>query len=121
MAFLFHQVIPFIVLAVGVDNIFLIVRTYQQTDKKDDETIPDFIGRVLSEIGPSIFITTLAETTCFFIGSLSDMPVVKAFALYTAMALIFNFFFQMSCFIGLLAMDVKSVNILLLSIKTRIL
>uniref|UniRef100_A0A2H8TMY4 Niemann-Pick C1 protein n=1 Tax=Melanaphis sacchari TaxID=742174 RepID=A0A2H8TMY4_9HEMI len=101
------EVIPFIVLAVGVDNIFLIIRTYQHTDLKEDELIPDYIGRVLSKIGPSIFITTLAEITCFFIGSLSDMPVVRSFALYAAMALVFNFLLQMSCFIGLLALDAK--------------
>lgn len=79
-------------------------------DMKEDELIPDYVGRVLSKIGPSIFITTLAETTCFFIGSLSDMPVVKAFALYAAMALVFNFFFQISCFVGLLALDAKRVS-----------
>lgn len=101
------EVIPFIVLAVGVDNIFLIIRTYQQMDMKEDELVPDYIGRVLSKIGPSIFITTLAEITCFFIGSLSDMPVVRSFALYAAMALVFNFLLQMSCFIGLLALDAK--------------
>uniref|UniRef100_A0A2S2R9A3 Niemann-Pick C1 protein n=1 Tax=Sipha flava TaxID=143950 RepID=A0A2S2R9A3_9HEMI len=101
------EVIPFIVLAVGVDNIFLIIRTYQFMDMKEEELVPDFVGRVLSKIGPSIFITTVAEITCFFIGSLSDMPVVKAFALYAAMALVFNFFFQISCFVGLLAMDAK--------------
>ncbi|XP_015376879.1 PREDICTED: Niemann-Pick C1 protein, partial [Diuraphis noxia] len=101
------EVIPFIVLAVGVDNIFLIIRMYQQIDMKEDELIPDYIGRVLSKIGPSIFITTLAEITCFFIGSLSDMPVVRSFALYAAMALVFNFLLQMSCFIGLLALDAK--------------
>ncbi|VVC27074.1 Hypothetical protein CINCED_3A006385 [Cinara cedri] len=101
------EVIPFIVLAVGVDNIFLIIRTYQTTKIKENESISNYIGRVLSIIGPSIFIATLAETTCFFIGSLSDMPVVKAFALYAAMALVFNFFFQISCFISLLAFDAK--------------
>jgi len=108
---LFYQVIPFIVLAVGVDNIFLIIRTYQQMDMKEDELVPDYIGRVLSKIGPSIFITTLAEITCFFIGSLSDMPVVRSFALYAALALVFNFLLQMSCFIGLLALDAKRVSI----------
>ncbi|XP_016663110.1 NPC intracellular cholesterol transporter 1 isoform X2 [Acyrthosiphon pisum] len=101
------EVIPFIVLAVGVDNIFLIICTYQQMDMKEDELVPDYIGRILSKIGPSIFITTLAEITCFFIGSLSDMPVVRSFALYAAMALVFNFLLQMSCFIGLLALDAK--------------
>lgn len=100
-------------LAVGVDNIFLIIRTYQKMDINENESIPDYIGRVLSEIGPSIFITTLAEITCFFIGSLSDMPVVKAFALYATMALIFNFLFQISCLVGLLALDTKYVSLLL--------
>lgn len=94
-----------------MDNIFLLVRTYQKIDIKENELIPDYVGRILSEIGPSIFITTLAETTCFFIGSLSDMPVVKAFALYAAMALVLNFLLQISCFVGLLALDVKRVSI----------
>ena len=80
-------------------------------DAKEDELVPDYIGRVISEIGPSIFITTLAEITCFFIGSLSDMPVVRSFALYAAMALVFNFLLQMSCFISLLALDAKRVSI----------
>lgn len=106
----FFQVVPFIVLAVGVDNIFLIIRTYQQMDIREYEPIPDFIGRILGKIGPSIFITSFAEIACFFIGSLSDMPVVKAFALYAATALVFNFFFQMSVFVSLLAMDAKRVS-----------
>jgi len=84
-------------------------------DSNEDETVPDYIARVLSKVGPSICITTFAETACFFIGSLSDMPVVKAFALYTAMALVFNFFFQISCFVGLLALDAKRVSVLLSS------
>lgn len=77
---------------------------------KENELVSAYIGRVLSEIGPSIFITTFSETVCFFIGSLSDMPVVKTFALYAAMALVFNFFFQISCFVGLLTLNAKKVS-----------
>lgn len=80
---------------------------------KEDELVSVYIGRVLSEIGPSIFITTFSETACFFIGSLSDMPVVKTFALYAAVALVFNFIFQISCFVGLLTLNVKKVSLLL--------
>lgn len=111
--------VPFVVLAVGVDNMFLIVRTYQQTNAHDDNgdgdgdgeaVAADHIGRVFGEIGPSVFIATLAETACFFIGSLSDMPVVRVFALYAAAALVFNFFFQVTCLAGLLALDAKRVK-----------
>lgn len=112
------QVVPFVVLAVGVDNMFLIVRTYQQTNAHDDNgdgetavATADHVGRVFGEIGPSVFIATLAETACFFIGSLSDMPVVRAFALYAAAALVFNFFFQVTCLAGLLALDSKRVRL----------
>ena len=33
------------------------------------------------------------------------MPAVRAFALYAGMALLLDFFLQMTCFIGLLSLD----------------
>ncbi|XP_050436632.1 NPC intracellular cholesterol transporter 1-like [Adelges cooleyi] len=101
------EVIPFIVLAVGVDNIFLMIQTYQQMKMKENEDIPDYIGRVLRKTGPSILITTASESACFLIGGLSEMPAVKAFALYAAMSLMMNFILQITFFVGLLALDAK--------------
>lgn len=39
------------------------------------------------------------------IGGLSDMPAVKAFALYAGMALLVDFILQVTCFVSLLALD----------------
>lgn len=39
------EVIPFLVLAVGVDNIFILVQTNQRMKKLPNETIPEQIGR----------------------------------------------------------------------------
>lgn len=41
----------------------------------------------------------------FSIGSLSDMPAVRAFALYAGMALLVDFILQITCFVSLLALD----------------
>jgi Niemann-Pick C1 protein len=41
----------------------------------------------------------------FFLGALSDMPAVRAFALYAGMALLIDFFMQITCFIALIALD----------------
>jgi Niemann-Pick C1 protein len=48
-----------------------------------------------------MFIITLY----FFSGALSDMPAVRAFALYAGMALLIDFLLQITCFVSLLALD----------------
>jgi len=42
---------------------------------------------------------------CDYVGSLTDMPAVKIFSLYAAMAVLIDFLLQISCFVSLLALD----------------
>ncbi|XP_055301385.1 NPC intracellular cholesterol transporter 1 isoform X4 [Sitodiplosis mosellana] len=99
------EVIPFLVLAVGVDNIFILVQTHQRDAKRPNESHADHVGRILGKVGPSMLLTSVSESCCFFLGGLSDMPAVKAFALYAGMALIIDFVLQITCFVSLLALD----------------
>ncbi|KAL9927064.1 Niemann-Pick type C-1a isoform 3-T3 [Glossina fuscipes fuscipes] len=101
------EVIPFLVLAVGVDNIFILVQTYQRDVQRADETHEEHIGRIMGRVGPSMLLTSVSESCCFFLGGLSDMPAVKAFALYAGMALFFDFLLQITCFVSLLTLDTK--------------
>lgn len=59
------------------------------------------------QVGPSMLLTSLSESCCFFLGSLSDMPAVRAFALYAGMALLIDFLLQITCFVSLLSLDTK--------------
>lgn len=99
------EVIPFLVLAVGVDNIFILVHTHQRERRRKDETHAEHVGRTLGRVGPSMLLTSVSEASCFLIGALSDMPAVKTFALYAAVALLLDFLFQITCFVSLLALD----------------
>nr|CAD7589718.1 unnamed protein product [Timema genevievae] len=101
------EVIPFLVLAVGVDNIFILVQAHQRDERRKGETHAQHIGRTLSKVGPSMLLTSLSESTCFSLGALSDMPAVHTFALYATVALLLDFIFQITCFIALLALDDK--------------
>lgn len=101
------EVIPFLVLAVGVDNIFILVQGFQRDDGSVDEPIEDKVSRVVGNLGPSLLLASLSESTCFFLGGLSTMPAVKTFALYAGVALLLDFVLQMSCFVALLALDAK--------------
>ena len=51
------QVIPFLVLAVGVDNMFILANTLDAADPS--QPLPERVGQALSSAGPSI---TLAAT-----------------------------------------------------------
>lgn len=99
------QVIPFLVLAVGVDNLFIIVHTYNRLDKTKYISISDGIGDALGQIGPSILLTSLSECCCFAIGSISDMPAVRTFALYAAVAILIDFLLQVTAFVALMSFD----------------
>ena len=61
------EVVPFLILAIGVDNMFLISRA--------ERTVPKFITKpelriafALQEVGPSIFVAGFCEALAFFIG-----------------------------------------------------
>ncbi|KOB77248.1 Niemann-Pick C1 protein [Operophtera brumata] len=41
------------------------------------------------------------DSVCFFLGALSDMPAVRAFALYAGAALLVDFLLQVTCFVAL--------------------
>ncbi|XP_043263992.1 NPC intracellular cholesterol transporter 1 homolog 1b-like [Colletes gigas] len=101
------EVIPFLVLAVGVDNIFILVQTHQRNPKKSEETISDHVGRVMAKVGPSILLTSTSECLCFLIGALSTMPAVRTFALYACVSILVNFFLQITAFVGLLSLDTR--------------
>ncbi|XP_013786239.1 Niemann-Pick C1 protein-like [Limulus polyphemus] len=99
------EVIPFLVLAVGVDNIFILVQAYQRDERLPHETMQEQIGRVTGEVAPSMMLSSVSMSSCFFIGALTEMPAVKLFALYAGVALLINFLLQMTCFLGLFALD----------------
>jgi len=101
------EVIPFLVLAVGVDNIFILVQTFQRSTKLPKETHSEHVGRVVGQVAPSMLLSSISESTCFFLGGLSDMPAVRAFAFYAGMALLIDFLLQITCFVSLMSLDFK--------------
>ena len=63
------EVVPFLVLAVGVDNIFILVQEMQRDMKPEvTEPVQEQVGRVLGRIGPSMFLSSFAESVAFGFG-----------------------------------------------------
>ncbi|KAJ5113167.1 Patched [Penicillium angulare] len=105
------EVIPFLVLAVGVDNIFLIVHEFERVNfSHPDDEIDERVARAVGRIGPSIFLSALTETVAFSLGAFVGMPAVKNFAAYAAGAVFINAILQMTMFISVLALNQRRVQ-----------
>lgn len=99
------EVIPFLILAVGIDNIFLITHEYDRLST-DDVTI-DIDRRIylaVKRICPSILLSFICQAGCFLIAAFVSMPAVRNFALYSALAVLFNVLLQMTAYVAFLAL-----------------
>lgn len=105
------EVIPFLVLAVGVDNIFLIVHEFERINITDaDEEIKFRIAKALGRMGPSILLSASTETIAFALGIFVGMPAVRNFAIYAAGAVFINAILQVTMFVSVLALNQKRVE-----------
>uniref|UniRef100_A0A1I8BCM5 SSD domain-containing protein n=1 Tax=Meloidogyne hapla TaxID=6305 RepID=A0A1I8BCM5_MELHA len=75
------EVEPFLVLAVGVDNIFIFVHSYQRLANNINQPLPE--------------------------RALSSMPAVQMFSLYAAVAILLNFLLQITFFLAVFVWDIK--------------
>jgi Niemann-Pick C1 protein len=105
------EVIPFLVLAVGVDNIFLIVHEFERINISHPEaSIPERVGRALGRMGPSILLSATTETVAFSLGCAVGMPAVRNFAAYAAGAVLVNAILQVTMFTAVLALNQQRVE-----------
>jgi Niemann-Pick C1 protein len=105
------EVIPFLVLAIGVDNLFLIVHEFERVSvSHPDYKIEDRIAKALGRMGPSILLSATAETITFALGVLVGMPAVRNFAAYAAGAVVINAVLQVTMFVSVLAWNQQRVE-----------
>ncbi|KAF2199573.1 multidrug efflux transporter AcrB transmembrane domain-containing protein [Delitschia confertaspora ATCC 74209] len=105
------EVIPFLVLAVGVDNIFLIVHEFERVNISHPEgSVPERVARALGRMGPSILLSATTETVAFSLGCAVGMPAVRNFAAYAAGAVFINALLQVTMFIAVLALNQNRVE-----------
>lgn len=102
------EVVPFLILAIGVDNMFLISRAEREIPKYVTD-VRERIAFALKDIGPSIFAAAVCESLAFFIGMLTDVPALQNFCLVAGLAVTVDFVLQMTVFVGALALDVKRI------------
>uniref|UniRef100_A0A2P2KIC8 SSD domain-containing protein n=1 Tax=Rhizophora mucronata TaxID=61149 RepID=A0A2P2KIC8_RHIMU len=63
------------------------------------------ISDALVEVGPSITLASLSEIVAFAVGSFIPMPACRVFSMFAALAVLLDFFLQVTAFIALIIFD----------------
>eukprot|EP00252_Welwitschia_mirabilis_P020709 TRINITY_DN5121_c0_g1_i1.p1 TRINITY_DN5121_c0_g1~~TRINITY_DN5121_c0_g1_i1.p1 ORF type:complete len:1312 (-),score=235.79 TRINITY_DN5121_c0_g1_i1:193-4128(-) len=99
------EVIPFLVLAVGVDNMCILVHAL----KRQPVQLPleHRVGNALAEVGPSITLASLSEFLAFAVGTVTPMPACRVFSMFAALAVLLDFILQVTAFVSLMTFDFR--------------
>lgn len=103
----YPQVLPFLLLGLGIDDAFIITSEFDRTPS----TLPvrERIAHALSHAGVSITITSITDVVAFGIGSSTILPALSSFCIYAAIGVMFDFLFQVTFFVACLTIDSRRV------------
>ncbi|CAN3375208.1 hypothetical protein DIURU_001089 [Diutina rugosa] len=105
------EVIPFLILAIGVDNVFLLVDGLESISGQfPHDSMEKRVGKMLARVGPSCATSALIQIALFALATAVDMPAVRNFAIYSACAIAINFTIQMTGLVSLLSLDQQRVQ-----------
>lgn len=98
------EVIPFLILAIGVDNMFIITQAVNRVTHKKVEVR---VAVALQECLPSITVACVTELVTFAVGISTNIPALKVFCMTAVFAILANFVLQLTAFLACLAWDMK--------------
>ncbi|VDP00201.1 unnamed protein product [Soboliphyme baturini] len=94
------SVTPFIALAIGIDDTFLAISAWQQTDFNLSAEQRMILS--LQESASAITVTAFTDIALFSIGTISDTLAIQIFSVFVAVTMAFDFLYQITFFAGVL-------------------
>nr|XP_020145376.1 protein patched homolog 2 isoform X5 [Microcebus murinus] len=99
------QVLPFLALGIGVDDIFLLAHAF--TEAPPGAPLQERTGECLQRTGTSVTLTSINNMVAFFMAALVPIPALRAFSLQAAIVVGCNFAAVMLVFPAILSLDLR--------------
>ncbi|XP_004599000.2 protein patched homolog 2 isoform X1 [Ochotona princeps] len=99
------QVLPFLALGIGVDDIFLLAHAFAKAPP--GTPLQARTGECLQRTGTSVALTSINNMVAFFMAALVPIPALRAFSLQAAIVVGCNFAAVMLVFPAVLSLDLR--------------
>ncbi|CAH1781995.1 unnamed protein product [Owenia fusiformis] len=93
---------PFLIIGIGLDDMFIQISAWRQTSYH--KTVEERMGLTFKDAAMSITLTSLTNTLAFCIGAITSFPSVRIFCLFTGVAVIFCYIYQITFFGGCMSL-----------------
>ena len=101
-------VLPFLVVGIGLDDMFIIV---DHLDRQERQLkVPTVVRRVMSGTGVTITMTTLTDLVAFAVSTNSQFPSIQYFCTYAALTITFAFIMIVTVFVAMMSFDVRRIK-----------
>eukprot|EP01063_Lacrimia_lanifica_P015338 TRINITY_DN22132_c0_g1_i1.p1 TRINITY_DN22132_c0_g1~~TRINITY_DN22132_c0_g1_i1.p1 ORF type:complete len:1171 (+),score=379.70 TRINITY_DN22132_c0_g1_i1:91-3603(+) len=101
------QVLPFIAMGLGIDDMFVILHYFSESPHEDVETR---MRRAYSHAGPAVLATTFTNMAVFFLGCAIPIKAVQDFSIAAGISEITNFTLVVFSFGGVLVLDAYRIK-----------
>jgi predicted RND superfamily exporter protein len=102
-------VTPFLVLAIGVDDAYLMIHTWQRISKElrehpsNDDSVAQRLSLVLIDTGPAILISALTNILADAVGSFTGSPEVTLLCMGNMVSIFVDFIYQITFYSAVMA------------------
>ena len=100
-------VLPFLVIGIGIDDMFIIV---DELDRHKPTDVTETVRLVLSHTGVTVTMTTITDLVAFAVSTSTQFPAIKYFCIYAALSLTFSYLMLITYFVAVMAFDVQRIR-----------
>lgn len=108
-----HQILPLLILGIGIDDCFHVTRAGDEVNWNEDSAKHPVRLRValaLSRAGTAITVTSFTNVAVFLLSAISELPALRFFALWAAIGIFFAWAFTITFFTACMTLEMRRID-----------